>query len=140
MTKGSQFFLACDLSAGYWQYELDYERSRLTTCLTEFGKFRFTKLAMGCSPSRVLFNQTTVNIVQEMEDMLKEVDNMLLLCDTLEGIPNNLEDMLTRCKRKKSDPGTKKLKFCTNVLFAGLHVTQDGCSADPEKMETVSTF
>ena len=101
VTKGSQFLLACDLSAGYWQYELDYERSRLTTCLTEFGKFRFTKLAVGCSPSRVLFNQTTVNIVQEMEDMLKEVDNMLLICDTLEGIPKNLEDMLTRCKRKK---------------------------------------
>ena len=39
--KGSKFFLACNLSAGYWQCELDYESSLLTTCLTEFGKFRF---------------------------------------------------------------------------------------------------
>ena len=37
VNKGSKFFLACDLSPGYWQCELDYKSSLLTTCLTEFG-------------------------------------------------------------------------------------------------------
>ena len=34
----------------------------------------------------------------------------------------------------------KKLQFGNEVLFAGLRITQDGCSADPEKMDAVSNF
>ena len=56
VTKDSKYFIAGNLSAGYWQCELDYKSSLLTTCLTEFGKFRFTRLAMGSSPSGDLFN------------------------------------------------------------------------------------
>ena len=42
VTPGSKYFVAGDLAAGYWQCELDYESSLLTTCITEFGKVRFT--------------------------------------------------------------------------------------------------
>ena len=90
----SKFFLACNLSAGYWQCELNYESSLLQTCLTEFGKFRFSRLAMGCSPSGDLFIQTTDAILLGMANMVKEVDDVLLFSDTVEGIADSLEDML----------------------------------------------
>ena len=32
VTAGSKYFIACDLSAGYWQCELDYKSSLLMTC------------------------------------------------------------------------------------------------------------
>ena len=140
VAAGSRYFLAADLSAGYWQCELDYESSLLTTCLTEFGKFRFTRLAMGCSPSGDLFNQTTDNILQGMEGMVKEVDDILLFSDSIEGIAANLEDMLQRCEDNNVTLAPKKLQFGTDILFAGLRITEDGCTADPEKMEAVSQF
>lgn len=140
VTAGSRYFLAADLSQGYWQCELDHESSLLTTCLTEFGKFRFTRLAMGCSPSGDLFNQTTDNILQGIENMVKEVDDILLFSDSIEGIAASLEDMLQRCEDSNVTLAPKKLQFGTDVLFAGLRVTEDGCTADPEKMEAVSQF
>ena len=51
---------------------------------------------MGCSPSGDLFNQTTDNILQVMEGMVKEINDILLFSDTVEGIAASLEDMLQR--------------------------------------------
>ena len=36
VTTSSKYFIAGDLAVGYWQCEVDYESSLLTTCLTEF--------------------------------------------------------------------------------------------------------
>ena len=138
--KGSRFFLACDLSAGYWQCEPDYESSLLTTCLTEFGKFRFSRLAMGCSPSGDLFNQTTDSILQGMENMVKEVDDVLLFSDIVVGIADSSEDMLTRFEQNNVTLAPKKLQFGREVLFAGMRITEDGCDADPERMNAVAHF
>ena len=82
VTAGLHYFLAADLSQGYWQCELNYESSLLTTCLTEFGKFSLKRLTMECSPTGDLFNQTTDKILQGMEGMVEEVDNVLLFSDT----------------------------------------------------------
>ena len=95
---------------------------------------------MGCSPSGDLFDQTSDNIQQGMENMVKEVDDVLLFSDTIEGIAGNLDDMLTRFENNNVNLAPKKLQFGTEVLFAGLRITQDGCSADPEKMDAVSNF
>ena len=96
VTTGSKYFVACDLSAGYWQCELDYESSLLTTCLTEFGKFCFSHLAMGIFSSSDLYNQTTDAMIEGVSNMVKEVDDTLLFSDTIEGVAENLEEMLTR--------------------------------------------
>ena len=55
---------------------------------------------MGCSPSGDLFNQTTNNILQGMQNMVKEVNDVLLFSDTIEGIANNLGEMLQRFEEK----------------------------------------
>ena len=140
VTKGSKYFLACDLSAGYWQCELDYESSLLTTCLTEFGKFRFTRLPMGASPSGDLFNQTTDNILEGIKHMVKEVDDILLFSDSIEGIAENLEDMMQRFETNNVTLAPKKLQFGSEVMFAGLRITEDGCTTDPERMDAVRHF
>ena len=95
---------------------------------------------MGCSPSGDLFNQTTNNILQGMVNMVKEVDDVLLFSDTIEGIADSLEDMLQRFKDNNVTLAHKKLQFGTKVLFAGLRVTEDGYAADPEKMNAVAQF
>ena len=95
---------------------------------------------MGCSPSGDLFDQTSDNILQGMENMVKEVDDVLLFSDTIKGIVGNLHNMFTRFENNNVNLVPKKLQFGTKVLFAGLRITQDGCSADPEKMDAVSNF
>ena len=95
---------------------------------------------MGCFLSGNLFNQTTYNILQGMEGMVKEVINVLLFSDAVEGIAASLEDMLQRFEGSNVKLAPKKMQFGMEVLFAGLCITKDGCDADPEKMEAVSQF
>ena len=53
---------------------------------------------MGISSSGDLFNQTTDRIIDGITNIVKEVDDVLLFSDTIEGVAGNLEDMLTRFK------------------------------------------
>ena len=140
VTPGSKFFVAGDLAAGYWQCELDYESSLLTTCITEFGKFRFTRLAMGISSSGDLFNQVTDRVIEGMENIVKEVDDVLLFSDTIEGVAENLEEMLTRFEANNVTLAPKKFQFGTEVRFAGMKITKDGCAPDPDRMAAVEQF
>ena len=128
VTAGSRFFVAGDLAAGYWQCELDYESSLLSTCITEFGKFRYTRLSMGVSSSGDLFNQETDRIIEGMTNIVKEVDDVLLFSDTIEGVAENLEEMLTQFEANNVTLAPKKFQFGTQVIFAGMKITQDGSS------------
>ena len=96
VAPGSKFFIAADLVAGYWQCSLDEESSLLSTCLIEFGKVRFTRLPMGISSSGDYFNQATDRVIEGMTNIIKEVNDVLMFSDTLEGVAQNLEELLTR--------------------------------------------
>ena len=85
VAPGSKFFIAVDLAAGYWQCSLDEESSLLSTCLTEFGKVRFTRLPMGISSSGDYFNQATDRVIEGMTNIVKEVNGVLMLSNTLKG-------------------------------------------------------
>ena len=140
VNAGLRYFLACELSQGYWQCELDYESSLLTTCLTKIEKFRFTRLSMGISSSGDLFNQATDRIIEGMENIVKEVDDVLLFSDTIEGVAENLEEMLQRFEENNVTLAPKKFQFGTEVVFAGMKITKDGCSPDPDRMTAVEQF
>ena len=119
VTAGSKYFIAGDLAPGYWQCESDEESSFLSTCLTEFGKFRFTRLSMGILSSGDLFNQTTNRIIEGMTNIVKEVDNMLLFSDTLEGVAENLEEMLTRFEANNVRSGRRNSSLARKSSLPG---------------------
>ena len=47
--KTSRFFATLDAVKGYWQIRLSDEASRLTTFLTPYGRYRYTRAPMGLS-------------------------------------------------------------------------------------------
>ena len=51
---------------------------------------------MGILSSGDLFNQTTDRILEGVSKIVKEVDNVLLFSDSIKGVAENLEEMLTR--------------------------------------------
>ena len=45
--KGAVFFTVLDATSGFWQIPLSEDSSLLTTFITPFGRFRFTRLPFG---------------------------------------------------------------------------------------------
>ena len=67
------------------------------------------RLPMGILSSGDLFNQTTDRIIEGMTNIVKEVDNVLLFSDTIEGVAGNLEDMHTWFEANNATLAPKKL-------------------------------
>ena len=95
---------------------------------------------MGILSSGDLFNQATDRIIEGMENIVKEVDDVLLFSDTLEGVAENLEEMLQRFEDNNVTLAPKKFQFGSEVIFAGMKITKDGCSPDPDRMTAVEQF
>ena len=64
---------------------------------------------MEISSSGDHFNQTTDRIIEGMTNIVKEVDDVLLFSDTIEGVAGNLEEMLTRFEENDVTLAQKKL-------------------------------
>ena len=140
VAPGLKFFIVVDLEAGYWQCSLDEESSLLSTCLTEFGKVRSTHLPMGISSSGHYFNQATDRVIEGMTNIVKEIDHVLMFSDTLEGVAQNLEELLTRFEANNVTLAPKKFQFGDQVLFAGMWITKEGCAPDPARMEAIEQY
>ena len=72
---------------------------------------------MGIFWSGDLFNQTTDRIMEGMSNMVKEVDNVLLFSDTIEGVAENLENMLTPFEADNVTLDPKKFQYGQEVKF-----------------------
>ena len=66
---------------------------------------------MGILFSGDLFNQTTDRILEGMSNIVKEVDDVLLFSDTIKGVAENLEEMLTRFEANNVTLAPIKLQF-----------------------------
>ena len=72
-----------------------------------------------------------------MTNIVKEVDDMLMFSDTLEGVGQNLEELLTRFEAINAILAPKKFQFGDQVFFAGMRITKDGCAPDHARIETI---
>ena len=95
---------------------------------------------MGISSSGDLFNQATDRVIEGMTNIVKEVNDVLMFSDTLEGVAQNLEELLTRFKANNVTLAPKKFQFGGQVLFAGMRKTKDGCAPDPARMEAIEQY
>jgi hypothetical protein len=141
--EGSQWFICTDLSSGYWQCQLAEESQSYTTVLTEFGKFKHSRLPMGTTPSGDLFNMRTDTALEQVKNKIKEVDDLLQHARTLEELARNLEGLLAKCEEHNITLAPKKFQLAgpgQTVMFAGMSIGSEGCAPDPERMVALSMY
>lgn len=148
----SPFQLACqipphmkkttfDAVDGYHSVELDEESQKLTTFITEWGRYRYKRLTQGHISAGDSYTFRYDDIIRDVEDKVKCVDDTCLFKPTIKEAFFHAWDYLNLCAENGIVINKEKFKFCRdNVLFAGLHITSTGIEPSESLLNAIKNF
>ena len=137
--SGATIFSKLDANSGFWQIPLSEESRPLTTFMSPFGRYWFNKLPFGISSAPELFQKRMSTILRGLEGVVCQMDDVLVFGHTTAEHDKRLMAALKRIKeagvtlnRDKCSFGQRQIKFLGHVI------TQQGISADPDKIKAMT--
>ena len=145
-----EYFLSADITGAFFCHPLQEgpEGGDLTTFLTHRGKYFFTVLPQGCCVSQD-FLGTTLSEALDHKDLKDDQDKQVIrIIDDIAGCCKNLptfkkmcKALFTRCKEFNVKLNPTKFQFSTShINFAGVVISKEGVTPDPERMSGLSKF
>jgi hypothetical protein len=142
--KGMKSFFSADVKNAYFTVPLAEGDlgQRVTTFLTHRGKFCFNSLPQGIFPAGDFLGEIMEEVLQPIKDnVLRVVDDVLAYCETEEQAVKLLEIFLSRCRKYKISLSPKKFRWAKDCIdFAGIRITQNGVTQDPDRLAAIRDF
>ncbi len=134
----AKYFSKLDANSGFWQIELSPISSKLTTCITPFGRFMFNRLPFGISSAPEFFQKKMSEILRDCEGVVGLIDDLLIYRRTEEEHQRCLLAVLEKLRKEGVTINEDKCKFYTSeILFLGHVLNRNGVSPDPEKTNAI---
>ena len=141
VSEDAKFFTVLDLASGYWQVELDEESQLLTSFVTPWGRFAYTRATMGLAPAGDVFCHRTDMIFSNCQNLSKVVDDVLIWGATREECMRHTRAALDLCREYRIKLNRKKAVVAEEeVCFAGAIVNQYGTKPDPDILRALQEF
>jgi hypothetical protein len=138
---GSKFFTALDLTAGYWQVEMEAGSGEKTAFSTPGGLFEFTVMPFGLTNAPATFQRLMDQVLSELgfEYVLVYLDDVLIHSKSFEEHMLHTEAVLACIRDANLSVKLKKCKFAQlRTLYLGHIISEAGVEPDPEKLKAVS--
>ena len=124
---------------GYHTVELDEDSRNLTAFITPYGRYRYCRAHQGHVCSGDYYTQRADNIMKDIKDQCKVVDDTLLYDDTIMGNFFQIFDYL--CGDNGITFNEEKFQFCQmKVEFTGFRVTADRVKLSEEILRDIANF
>ena len=136
----AKHFTVVDLKMGYFQIPLAEESRDLTTFITPFGRWRYTRSVMGLCSSSDEFCRRTDEAFSGLQGTIKLVDDILIYGSTPLQLQKRFEAVLKKCREHSLTLSHAKVQTGTEVKFAGMIIGVDGVKVDPAKMAAIKNF
>lgn len=137
-------FSKADCREGFLQCVLDEESSYLTTFQSPWGRYRWTRLAFGLTPSPEIFQMKLDQCLEGLKGIHKIADDILItgegstIQEAQQDHDRNLDAFLKRCKDKHIRLNKDKFDYkCEEVRFIGHTLTRHGLKPDMRKVEAI---
>ncbi|XP_062621337.1 uncharacterized protein K02A2.6-like [Saccostrea cucullata] len=140
----AKLFSKLDVKEAYWHVKLDEKSSMLTTMITPFGRYRWSRLPFGLKVSSEIFQRKLTEALGDIEGVFTIADDIIVTgCgDTIpEAELDNTEKLkllYSRCKQAniilnddKKEIGLREIKF------HGHKITSEGVKADDGKVKAI---
>ena len=135
---GAKIFTKLDANSGFWQILLTPESSHLTTFITPFGQFYFTKLPFGITSAPEHLQCQMAEILQDMEGVICHMDDILVHAKNCEKHRQNLQKVLLHLQESGLTLNAEKCQFFrTEVKFLGQIIDDNGILPDPGKIAAI---
>ena len=113
----------------------------LTTFITPFGRFRFTRLPFGISSGPEVFHRAMQQVLQGLCGVDCFIDDVLVWGTTREEHDERLRLVLDRCKANGVRLQPEKCMFrSSTVRYCGHVLTENGPKVDWDKVKAVSNM
>lgn len=143
----AKVFSTVDTKKGFWHVVLDKSSSKLTTCWTPFGRYRWLRLPFGISSAPEIFQTKLQEIIQGLKGVECLADDLLIfgcgdtLQEALEDHNANLEKLLVRLQENNVRLNRSKLKLCeTSIKFYGHVLSNQGLRPDEAKVSSIVNY
>ena len=137
----TKYFTTADALCGYWQMELAEEDRHLTTFITPYGRYQYCRGPMGFAATGDAFCLRVDKALQGLQNCVKVVDDILLYDEDFQTHAQRVVDMLERCRRYGITLNKDKfIVAASQVKFCGYNLSEEGISADQDKVEAIKDF
>ncbi|XP_033730983.1 uncharacterized protein K02A2.6-like [Pecten maximus] len=142
--KDAKIFSKLDIKEAYWHVRLDKQSSLLTTMITPFGRYRWTRLPFGLKVSSEIFQRKLDEALSDIDGVFSVVDDIIVpgcgpdlvsaQCDNQQ----KLENVLKRCEEKHITLNEEKQETGLNeIVFHGHRISKDGVKVDDAKVKAI---
>ena len=124
---GSKYFTKLDANSAFWQIQLDYESSLLTTFNTLWGRYRFTRMPYGISSASEHYQRQISYMLESINGVKVLHDDILIYASTRTMHGKILFRVLDILKQNRVTLSKKKCVFAVqSLLFIGETISADG--------------
>ena len=140
---GSKWFSCLDLSAGYWQVEIEPGDKQKTAFTTRRGLFEYNVMPFGLCNAPATFERLMETVLSGLhwQICLIYLDDIIIFGKTFKEMITNLDTVLQRFEKAglKLKPNKCQL-FQKEVSFLGHVINEDGVNTDPKKIECIANW
>ena len=138
----ARLFVSIDLKSGFHQIAVDEESRQLLTIISEYGRYRYTRLAQGICSATDIFNMYTsgcTDLNHKDFYLFKNVDDCLLAARDLSHLEWQIRRLLDWCRKMNLKLNKSKFNLGPSVVFGGVEISsqkmEEGSTVfiDPEK-------
>ena len=140
----AKVFTKLDVKEAFWHVRLDEESSRLTTMITPFGRYRWSRLPFGLSVSSEIFQKRLTEALGGLSGVICVADDIVVVGrgDTKTAAETehakNLCGLQQRCKEKNIRLNEKKAAVRKEeITFMGHRISAEGVKPDRAKIAAI---
>ena len=135
---GARIFSKLDANSGFWQIPLAKNSQKLTTFVTPFGRYYFTKMPFGISSAPEHFQKRMSTILSGLDGVLCLMDDILVFAKDEVEHDRRLKEVLQRIQTAGVTLNPEKCEFRKRQLkFLGHIIDENGISPDPDKISAI---
>ncbi|KAK7096429.1 hypothetical protein V1264_005727 [Littorina saxatilis] len=139
--SGAKVFSKLDCNSGFYQIPLDEDSQLLTTFITPFGRYCYTRLPFGISSGPEVFQRTMTQLLSGQSGVICDIDDLLIYGRNQKEHDDNLDHVLRKLENAGVTLNAEKCQFSKETIkFLGHVVSRDGIAIDPDKVAAIKNF